>query len=136
MNNASFGAYAEIVENPDYRDDKRGTTLDALPDLLSRRRGAHLVAEVGGARVDAPQALLVSNNPYEAADLAGMGRRSRLDRGVLGVVAVRVDGARQAVGLLNGAHRQGAAPGGGPRGGGDARTSPRSRSASTARRCG
>ena len=107
VNNASFGAYAEIVENPAYRDDKRGTTLDALPDLLSRQRGAHLVAEIGGTQVDAPQALLVSNNPYEASDLAGAGRRSRLDRGILGVVAVRVDGARQAVGLLNGAHRQG-----------------------------
>jgi diacylglycerol kinase family enzyme len=107
VNNASFGAYAEIVENPAYRDDKRRTTLEALPDLLRRRRGAHLVAEVDGLRVDAPQALLVSNNPYEASDLAGMGRRSRLDRGVLGLVAVRVDTARQAVGLLNGAHRQG-----------------------------
>jgi diacylglycerol kinase family enzyme len=107
VNNASFGAYAEIVENPAYRDDKRGTTLDALPGLLSRQRGAHLVAEVGGSQVDAPQALLVSNNPYEASDLAGMGRRSRLDRGVLGVVAVRVDSARQAVGLLNGATRRG-----------------------------
>jgi diacylglycerol kinase family enzyme len=107
VNNASFGAYAEIVESPAYRDDKRRTTLDALPDLLSGQRGAHLVADVGGATVDAPHALLVSNNPYEDSDLAGMGRRSRLDRGVLGVVAVRVDTARQAVGLLNGATRQG-----------------------------
>ncbi|MGK5113925.1 diacylglycerol kinase family protein [Geodermatophilus sp. CPCC 205506] len=107
VNNASFGAYAEIVENPAYRDDKRGTTLDALPDLLARRRGAHLVAEVGESRIDAPQALLVSNNPYAASDLAGTGRRFRLDRGVLGVIAVRVDSTRQAVGLLNGAHREG-----------------------------
>jgi diacylglycerol kinase family enzyme len=107
VNNASFGAYAEIVENPAYRDDKRRTTLDALPDLLRGRRGAHLVVDVGGSSVDAPQALLVSNNPYEASDLAGSGRRSRLDRGVLGVVAVRVDSAREAVGLLNGAHRHG-----------------------------
>src|SRR3954471_130136 len=132
VNNASFGAYAEIVENPSYRADKRRTTLDALPDLLRHRRGAHLVADVGGTQVDAPQALLVSNNPYEAADLAGMGRRSRLDRGVLGVIAVRVDTARQAVGLLQGAHprgvrragggggavRRGAAPGRRPGGGG------------------
>jgi len=107
VNNASFGAYAEIVENPAYRDDKRRTTLEALPDLLRGRRGAHLVADVGGWTVDAPQALLVSNNPYEASDLAGLGRRSRLDRGVLGVVAVRVESTRQAVGLLNGARRQG-----------------------------
>ncbi|WP_097207289.1 diacylglycerol/lipid kinase family protein [Geodermatophilus sabuli] len=107
VNNASFGAYAEIVESPAYRDDKRRTILDALPDLLARRRGAHLVAEVGESRFDAPQALLVSNNPYGASDLVGSGRRPRLDRGVLGVLAVRVDGTRQAVGLLNGAHREG-----------------------------
>src|SRR4051812_3912353 len=107
VNNASFGAYAEIVDNPAYREDKRGTTLDALPDLLSGRRGAHLVADAAGLVVDGPQALLVSNNPYEASDLAGLGRRARLDRGVLGVIAVRVDSARQAVGLLNGAHQRG-----------------------------
>src|SRR3954463_8958278 len=102
VNNASFGAYAEIVESPAYREDKRGTTLDTLPELLRGQRGAHLVADVGGGEtVDAPQALLVSNDPYEASDLAGLGRRARLDRGVLGVVSVRVDSARQAVALLN-----------------------------------
>src|SRR4051794_4256963 len=107
VNNASFGAYAEIVDNPAYRDDKRGTALDALPDLLSGRRGAHLTGNVDGLVVDGPQALLVSNTPYEASDLAGMGRRPRLDRGMLGVIAVQVGTARQAVGLLNGAHRRG-----------------------------
>jgi diacylglycerol kinase family enzyme len=107
VNNASFGAYAEIVLNPAYRADKRGTTLDALPDLLARRRGARLTADVGGIRAEDPQALLVSNNPYEASDIAGMGRRARMDRGVVGVIAVRVDNARQAVGLLNTAHRRG-----------------------------
>jgi diacylglycerol kinase family enzyme len=108
VNNASFGAYAEIVLSPAYRDDKRGTTLDTLPDLLRGQRGAHLVAEVDGAtRVDGPQALLVSNDPYEATDLAGLGRRARLDRGLLGVIAVRVDSARQAVALLNRAHQRG-----------------------------
>ena len=107
VNNASFGAYAEIVDHPAYRDDKRGTTLDAMPELLSGRRGAHLVADAGGLVVDGPQALLVSNNPYETSDLAGAGRRARLDRGSLGVIAVRVTSARQAVGLLNGAHQRG-----------------------------
>jgi diacylglycerol kinase family enzyme len=107
VNNASFGAYAEIVESPAYRDDKRGTTLNALPDLLRGRRGAHLVARADGLELDGPQALLVSNDPYEDADPAGWGRRSRLDRGVLGVIAVRVDSARQAVGLLNAAHTRG-----------------------------
>src|SRR4051812_21012700 len=107
VNNASFGAYAEIVENPAYRDNKRGTTLDALPDLLSGRRGAHLVGTADGVVVDGPQALLVSNDPYDVSDLAGMGRRPRLDRGVLGVIALEVETARQAVGLLHGAHQRG-----------------------------
>ena len=107
VNNASFGAYAEIVDNPAYRDDKRGTTLDALPDLLTGRRGAHLVGDADGQVIEEPQALLVSNNPYEATDLAGMGRRARLDGAVLGVIAVRVDSAREAAGLLHGAHRHG-----------------------------
>ena len=40
VNNASFGAYAEIVQSPAYRDDKSGTTLQMLPDLLSGRRPA------------------------------------------------------------------------------------------------
>jgi hypothetical protein len=30
VNNASFGAYAEVVRSPAYRDDKRGTTLQML----------------------------------------------------------------------------------------------------------
>jgi diacylglycerol kinase family enzyme len=107
VNNASFGAYAEIVEHPGYRENKRHTTLDALPDLLARRRGAHLRADVDGWRVDAPHALLVSNNPYAADDLSGLGRRTALDRGLLGILAVRVDSAREAVGLLNGAHQRG-----------------------------
>src|SRR3712207_1713527 len=59
-----------------------------------------------GLVVDGPQALL-SNDPYQASDLAGMGRRARLDRGVMGVVAVRVGSAEQAVELLRGAHRRG-----------------------------
>ena len=44
VNNASFGAYAEIVESPAYRDDKAGTTLQMLPELLSGHRGAKLSA--------------------------------------------------------------------------------------------
>jgi diacylglycerol kinase family enzyme/membrane-associated phospholipid phosphatase len=107
VNNASFGAYAEIVDNPAYREDKRGTALNTLPDLLQGRRGAHLTADVDGTLVDAPQALLVSNNPYEDGDLLGAGRRARLDGGMLGVISVRVDSARQAVGLLNHAHSRG-----------------------------
>jgi diacylglycerol kinase family enzyme len=100
VNNASFGAYAEVVKSPAYRNDKRGTTLQTMPDLLKGHRGAHLAVRAGGATIQGPQALLVSNNPYETGDVAGLGRRAQLDTGTLGFIAVTVDSARQAVGLV------------------------------------
>jgi diacylglycerol kinase family enzyme len=107
VNNASFGAYAEIVESPAYRDDKAGTTLQMLPEILNGHRGAKLSATAGDATITGPQALLVSNNPYEGGDIAGLSRRSRLDAGTLGVVAVTVNSALQAATLLRGARGQG-----------------------------
>jgi diacylglycerol kinase family enzyme len=105
VNNASFGVYAEIVRSPAYRDDKRGTTLEMLPDLLGGGgagddAGARLAAHADAADISAPQALLISNNPYDTADIGGLGRRWRLDTGRLGVVAIKVDNAAQAVGLV------------------------------------
>jgi diacylglycerol kinase family enzyme len=106
VNNASFGAYAQVVQSPAYRDDKSGTALQMLPDLLSGHQGAHLVVRVDGHVVlDGPQAVLVSNNPYETGDIAGLGRRARLDQGVLGVVSVKIETAAQAAGLLRSAQR-------------------------------
>ena len=107
VNNASFGAYAEVVETPAYRGDKLATTLNVLPDLLQGHRGARLSARADGVEITAPQALLVANNPYEAGDIAGLSRRARLDRGQLGVVGVNVGTARQAVSLLEGRHSAG-----------------------------
>jgi len=107
VNNASFGAYAEIVESPAYRDDKAGTTLQMLPEILSGHKGSKLTATAGDTTVTGPQALLVSNNPYEGGDIAGLSRRARLDAGILGVVAVTVNSALQAATLLRGARGQG-----------------------------
>jgi diacylglycerol kinase family enzyme len=49
----------------------------------------------------------VSNNPYGTGDLAGLGRRARLDRGILGVVGITVSNAAQAAGLLRGSRGTG-----------------------------
>ena len=108
VNNASFGAYAEIVQSPAYRDDKRGTTLQMLPELLSGQRGPRLVVQIDdGVTIEAPKALLVSNNPYGSADLAGLDRRARLDTGTLGVIAITVDNTAQAMELLRGRRASG-----------------------------
>src|SRR6202043_248877 len=103
----SFGAYAEVVETPAYRGDKLNTTLNLLPDLLQGHHGARLTARADGTQITAPQALLVANNPYGGGDIAGLSRRARLDRGMLGVVGITVSSARQAAGLLRGAHATG-----------------------------
>ncbi len=102
VNNASFGAYAEVVETPAYRGDKLNTTLNLLPDLLQGHRGARLSARADDTEIRSPQALLVANNPYGTGDIAGLSRRARLDRGLLGVTGVKVRNAGQAVDLLRG----------------------------------
>jgi diacylglycerol kinase family enzyme len=78
-----------------------------LPDILSGHRGARLTARAGNVAVTGPQAVLVSNGPYELNDVAGLGRRTRLDAGTLGVVAITVNSALQAATLLRGARGQG-----------------------------
>jgi diacylglycerol kinase family enzyme len=102
VNNVSFGVYAAIVERPEYRAEKVRTTLNLLPDLLARHVGPRLTARVDGVTVEAPQALLVSNNPYHLNDIAGLGRRLRIDGGVLGVVGVRANNALDAARMLRG----------------------------------
>ena len=107
VNNASFGAYAEVVETPAYRGDKLKTTLDLLPDLLQGHRGARLSARADEVEIRSPQALLVANNPYGTGDIAGLSRRARLDRGMLGVAGVKVRSARQAADLIRGKNAAG-----------------------------
>ncbi|MEV6653765.1 diacylglycerol kinase family protein [Streptomyces sp. NPDC051219] len=102
VNNASFGAYAALVQSDAYRDDKVHTALQLLPDILTHRLGPRLAVRAAGITIDRPQAVLVSNNAYRLGDRAGLGRRDRLDSGLLGLVSVTVDSAAQAADLLRG----------------------------------
>lgn len=108
VNNASFGAYAEVVRSPAYREGKTRTALNLLPGLLIGPRAATLRLRAGGTWLAGAQAVLVSNNPYGSTDLAGLGRRPRLDGGVLGVLAVTVRNAAEAAVLVRGRWRSNA----------------------------
>ena len=55
VNNASFGAYATVVQSPAYRDDKAHTTSEMLPGLLVGHQGPRLVARAGNVTVDGPR---------------------------------------------------------------------------------
>jgi len=70
-----------------------------------KRKAEELGAEV--FLMSGPELVDVAEVAREAvAEGAGLSRRARLDRGVLGVVGVRVRSARQAVGLLRGVRRR------------------------------
>ena len=100
VNTASFGAYAQIVQSPEYRDSKSGTMLNQLPDLIGPGGDAEtLRVEADGDQLPEPQVLLVSNNPYAETETLGGGRRPHLDRGLLGVVGVHVEGSVAAAEL-------------------------------------
>jgi diacylglycerol kinase family enzyme len=102
VNNVSLGVYANIVQSDHYREDKVGTTLRMLPELLGPD------AEPFDLRFAAPDGddhatadlLMVSNGPYRLDRLFGMGTRPRMDSGVLGIVAVAIDGPREAAEFL------------------------------------
>ncbi|MFJ8546207.1 diacylglycerol/lipid kinase family protein [Streptomyces sp. NPDC093586] len=100
VNTVSFGVYADVVQRPEYRDDKTGTAFDAMPDLLLGDGVRRLDTRIDGTPLSSQQALLVSNNPYTSPDgLSGAGRRPRLDENRLGVLGIRVEDAAEAAGL-------------------------------------
>jgi diacylglycerol kinase family enzyme len=92
VNNASLGVYAKVVQSDAYRDAKLETWTRMLPDLLgldAEPIDLEFTAPDGTNYKDAPL-VLVSNNPYELTHLAGAGTRERIDTGMLGIVAARV----------------------------------------------
>jgi len=98
VNNATLGLYAKIVQSPEYRDAKRQTTADMLPDLLGQDAPGLDLRFTGpdGAVHTTTDVLLVSNNPYELHRFSGRGTRERLDRGVLGIASATIDNATAA----------------------------------------
>ena len=98
VNNVSLGVYAKIVQSPEYRDAKRRTTTQMLPELLGPDAEPFGLGftDASGARHDAAQIVLVANNPYTFSLIGGFGTRAAIDGGVLGISTVEVHGPRQA----------------------------------------
>ena len=103
VNNVSLGVYAEIVQSEAYRDAKRETVEQMLPELLGPRATPFDLRFAGpdGDEQRSAQLLLVSNNPYVLDGLVGSGSRPRLDTGKLGIVAIEIKGAAEAAKLVS-----------------------------------
>jgi diacylglycerol kinase family enzyme len=103
VNNASLGVYARVVQSDAYRDAKLGTTARMLPDLLGpgvRRLDLRFDRPDGEPQTSSDM-VLVSNDVYRLESMAGFGTRPRIDDGVLGVVTVTVDRARDLPMLMS-----------------------------------
>ena len=98
VNNASLGLYAKIVQSPEYRDAKRQTAAEMLPEMLGPDAAPLDLRFTGPDGTSYPTAhmILVSNDPYQLHSLAGRGTRERMDLGVLGIVAARISSAIDA----------------------------------------
>jgi diacylglycerol kinase family enzyme len=97
VNNASLGLYAEVVQSPEYRGAKISTAASILPDLLGpAAEPLDLRFNGPGGYYPTAHLILVSNDPYQMDHIGNMGTRSRLDLGVLGIVAARIADAAQA----------------------------------------
>jgi len=103
VNNASLGAYAAVVQSEGYRDAKLSTTAQLLPDLLGpeAERFDLRFTRPDGVAVRTADIVLVSNDVYRLDSLAGFGTRKHLDAGVLGIVAVTVNRARDLPALIS-----------------------------------
>lgn len=102
VNNASLGVYATVVQSAAYRDAKLATTAQMLPDLLgpgAKRFDLRFDRPDGQAATSADM-LLVSNDVYRLDSMSGFGTRPRIDDGLLGVVTVTVDRARDIPALV------------------------------------
>ncbi len=97
LNNVSLGLYGEIVQSGAYRDDKVGTTLAALPDIVtgSPQRLDLVFTDDAGVMRDDAQVVHVSNNPY-VVSVVGLGGRPTLRSGRLGIICLRIDGGLRA----------------------------------------
>jgi diacylglycerol kinase family enzyme len=97
VNNASLGLYAKVVQSPEYRDAKISTAASILPGLLGPdAKPLDLRFRGPDAYYPTAHLILVSNDPYRMDHVGNMGTRSRLDLGVLGIVATRIADAAQA----------------------------------------
>lgn len=89
MNNASFGVYADIVNNEAYRNSKITVTRKVLREILSGKKPPYdLKIDSHGHKFTKAVMVLIGVNRYNTINLMELGQRARLDEGVLQINVV------------------------------------------------
>jgi diacylglycerol kinase family enzyme len=89
VNNVSFGAYADALLTPGYRDAKTRTFMQIAPGYLGGEQWVNATVDTPDGPVECPQLVLVSNNPYHLSTPRHLGYRFALDTGQLGAVVLK-----------------------------------------------
>jgi diacylglycerol kinase family enzyme len=91
VNNVSLGIYAHIVSSSEYREAKRRTVIEMLPELLGPDAApSSFITDGPDGPIAGAQLIEVSNNPYTLCSAVGFGSRPWLDSGALGVAALTI----------------------------------------------
>lgn len=89
LNNASFGLYADIVDNPDYRENKLKVSRRVLRSIVSGKKDSYdLRFSYEDVLIKKAVQVLVGVNRYQTMSLFEFGHRQKLDEGVLQVTTV------------------------------------------------
>ncbi len=89
LNNASFGLYADIIDNPDYRDHKAAVSRKVISSITSGQKPPYaLQFNHGKNRFNKAVQVLVGVNCYDTFNILELGHRNRMDEGVLQVTAI------------------------------------------------
>jgi len=98
VNNVSLGLYATIVQQEGYREAKRETTREMLPELLGHQAEPFDLqfTTPDGVEIDDAFVIQVSNNPYVWGVSPDFAQRRAMDSGTLGVFAVNARTGREA----------------------------------------
>jgi diacylglycerol kinase family enzyme len=102
VNNVSLGVYATIVQQDSYRDAKRETTREMLPEMLSHQAEPFDLQFTTPDEVEIDDAFViqVSNNPYVWGVSPDFAQRLTMDSGTLGVFAVNARNGREAAAVV------------------------------------
>jgi diacylglycerol kinase family enzyme len=104
INNVSLGVYAQMLGDPGYRQDKLRVAQTKLQAAFSdpELRRALRITPPDEVPLESVVAMVVSNNPYEFARWDRLGRRHRLDTGMLQVSVLDASALEELEGLLAG----------------------------------
>lgn len=90
LNNASFGVYADVVDRPEYRNNKLHTTRTVLRSLLNGDTPYYPLKFVDNNKKKHTHAaqILVGVNAYETVNVFELGHRHTMNAGILQITAI------------------------------------------------